>query len=103
LSVVDGLPAGQSGSLGVSDLSGTVDFVLACAVVHEMPSSAVFFREAATALKPGGTLLLVEPAGHVNPARFAKEIDVARQAGLERKERAVVRHCLAAVLSRKAA
>ena len=91
------------GSLGVSDLSGTVDFVLACAVVHEMPSSEVFFREAAAALKPGGTLLLVEPAGHVNPAKFAQEIDVARQAGLERKERAVVRHCLAAVLSKKAA
>jgi ubiquinone/menaquinone biosynthesis C-methylase UbiE len=93
----------EPGSLGVNDLSGTVDFVLACAVVHEMPSSEAFFREAAAALKPGGTLLLVEPAGHVNPAKFAQEIDVARRAGLEKKKKVLVRHCLAAVLAKKAA
>ena len=93
----------EPGSLGVGDLSGKVDFVLACAVVHEMPSSEVFFREAAAALKLGGTLLLVEPAGHVKPDKFAKEIDVARRAGLQWKERAAVRHCLGAVLTKKAA
>jgi len=93
----------QSGSLGVGDLNGKVDFVLACAVVHEMPSSEVFFREAAAALKTGGTLLLVEPAGHVDPVRFAHQINVARQAGLEQGERTVVRRCRAAVFTKKAA
>ena len=93
----------QPHSLGVADLNGAVDLVAAVAVVHEMPSSEVFFREAAAALKPEGTLLLVEPAGHVNPVKFAHEIDLARRAGLEKKQRIVVRHCLAAVLTKKAA
>src|SRR5512141_824472 len=33
-------------SLGVADLAGKVDFVLAFAMVHEMPSASAFFREA---------------------------------------------------------
>lgn len=69
-------------SLGIDDLKGTVDFVLAFAVVHEMPSVDSFFREAANALKAGGQLLFAEPAGHVKPEAFARELEVARAAGL---------------------
>ena len=49
-------------SLGVDDLAGKVDFALAYAVVHEIPDTARFFKETAAALKPGGRLLLAEPA-----------------------------------------
>src|SRR5262249_53541433 len=52
-------------SMGLADLWAKADFLLAFAVVHELPSAAVFFEEAAACLKPGGRLLLVEPAGHV--------------------------------------
>ncbi len=50
-------------SMGVSDLRGTVDFILAFAVVHEMPSPGPFFAQASAAAKAGARLLLVEPAG----------------------------------------
>jgi|SRR5579884_344259 len=52
-------------SLSVSDLAGKVDFILAFALVHEMPSSSRFFQEVGAAAKSGAKLLLAEPAGHV--------------------------------------
>jgi len=74
---------GAADSLGVADLAGTVDIVLAFAVVHELPAADAFFAEAAAALKPGGTLLLAEPTGHVNADDFEAELRAAAQAGLE--------------------
>jgi ubiquinone/menaquinone biosynthesis C-methylase UbiE len=72
-----------SDSMKLDDLKGAVDFVLAFAVVHELPSAEVFFHEAAAVLKPGGLLLLAEPVGHVHPEAFAIELEAARQAGLQ--------------------
>jgi SAM-dependent methyltransferase len=74
-------------SLGLEDLKGAVDFVFAFAVVHEMPAPGPFFSEAAGALKPNATLLLAEPAGHVDDQEFAEELAAAAHADL-----AVVTH-----------
>ena len=49
--------------------------MLAFAMVHEMPSAEAFFREARAALKPGGLMLLAEPAGHVKPEGFQIELE----------------------------
>ena len=57
-------------SMQLGDLAGSVDFTLAHAVVHEMPSSERFFQEAAAASRSGAQMLLVEPAGHVSNADF---------------------------------
>jgi SAM-dependent methyltransferase len=92
----------QSDSLGIDDLNGKVDFVLAVAVVHEMPSSQVFFNQAAAALKPGGGLLLAEPSGHVKPPKFTEELEFARHAGLEEKDRPSLKRFLAACLEKRA-
>ena len=92
----------QAHSLGIDDLRGTVDFVLAVAVVHEMPSSEIFFNETAAALRPGGKLLLAEPSGHVKPAKFAEELEFARRAGLEEKDRPSFKRFLAASLEKRA-
>jgi SAM-dependent methyltransferase len=43
-------------SMSLEDVEGTVDFVFAFAVVHEMPGPGPFFTEAAGALKPCATL-----------------------------------------------
>lgn len=88
----------QAASMGLEDLKGAVDFVLAFAMVHEMPSAERFFAEAAATLRPGGLLLLAEPAGHVTPEGFEKELVAARKAGLEPVSRPEIRHSLAAVL-----
>jgi SAM-dependent methyltransferase len=69
-------------SLGVADLAGSIDFVLAFAVVHELRSAERFFREISVVLRPGGLVLLAEPSGHVRNDTFAKELDAARGAGL---------------------
>ncbi|MGO9326463.1 MAG: class I SAM-dependent methyltransferase [Terracidiphilus sp.] len=70
-------------SMGIEHLAGAVDFVLAFAVVHEMPSMERFFSEAAAALKPGAVLFLAEPSGHVNLQKFQSELNTARRVGLE--------------------
>jgi len=88
----------QPDSMRLDDLKGKVDFVLAFAVVHEMPSTERFFVEAAAALKRGGLLLLAEPAGHVKPEAFVAELQAARAAGLEQAERPAIQSSHAAVL-----
>ena len=85
-------------SLGVDDLAGRVDFALVYAVVHEIPDPARFFKETAAALKPGGSLLLAEPSGHVKPADFDAELALAGEAGLKMAGRPAIRRCHAALL-----
>ena len=88
----------QPDSLGIGDLRDRVDFVLAFAVVHEMLSSATFFREAAAAMKAGGLMLFAEPSGHVKPEKFQAELQAAREAGLEVTAQPAIRKNRAAVL-----
>jgi ubiquinone/menaquinone biosynthesis C-methylase UbiE len=68
----------------VDDLAGQVDFVLAFAVVHELPDPGRFFGEVARALKDGGRLLVAEPNGHVTAAEFEVTLGLAQ--GAERPE-----------------
>lgn len=89
-------------TLALEGLAGTFDFVLAFAVVHELPAPATFFAEASGALKPGGTLLLVEPAGHVQETEFAAELAAAGQAGLSVTSSPSFRRCRSAELTKPA-
>jgi ubiquinone/menaquinone biosynthesis C-methylase UbiE len=72
----------KGASLGVENLAGRVDFVLAFAMVHEMPDAARFFVETSAVLKKGGHMLLAEPRGHVRDAMFAEELEHAARNGL---------------------
>jgi ubiquinone/menaquinone biosynthesis C-methylase UbiE len=91
----------QSDSLGASDLAGVVDFVLAFAMVHELPSAERFFLESAVALKPGGRLLLAEPSGHVTAERFAQELRLAEAAGLNVVNRPILPRSHGALLEKQ--
>jgi SAM-dependent methyltransferase len=88
----------EPGSLTVSDLAGQADFVLAFAVVHELPNARTFFAEAAASLRPGGALLLAEPAGHVSAEAFKDELRAAAIAGLTPRERPSIRGSRTALL-----
>lgn len=68
--------------LGLADLGGRVDLVLAFYVVHEIREPAAFFAEVTAALKPGGTVLVAEPPLHVSRAAFEKSLAIAEAAGL---------------------
>jgi ubiquinone/menaquinone biosynthesis C-methylase UbiE len=88
-------------SMGISDLKGAVDFILAFAVLHEMPSAGPFFAEVAAASKLAARLLLVEPAGHVKVEEFEAELRDAAQAGFQVLERPHVRGSQAALLEKR--
>ncbi len=90
----------QPGDLGVPDLAGGVDFVLTFAMLHEFGDDAAFFAQAAAALRPGGALLLAEPSGHVDEARFGGQLGAAAAAGLTVVERPEYWHSHAALLRR---
>jgi SAM-dependent methyltransferase len=90
-------------SLGIDDLKGTVDFVLAVAVVHEMPSAEGFFSQSSAALRPGGRLLFAEPAGHVKPDFFARELEAARTTGLLEEKGLDVKRFHATLLAKPSA
>ena len=89
-----------SDSMGIADLAGAVDFTLAFAVVHEFPDAARFFAEVASALKPDALLLLAEPTGHVKPADFEAELQVAAKTGFQVAERLSIPRSHAALLKR---
>lgn len=68
--------------LGVEDLSGEVDLVVAIHLVHELVSPALFFAEVHHALKPGGAVLVIELKGHVSDPDFRASMEKAHAAGL---------------------
>ena len=84
--------------MGVGDLAGTVDFVLAFAVVHELPSAERFFSESSAAMKPGGRLLFAEPRFEVSEREFADSLRMAGRYRLRVECRPPVRWSRAAVL-----
>jgi len=90
-----------SNTLGVADLNGAVDFLLAFAMVHELPDIPGFFREAAATLHDGGVMLLAEPLGHVKAPDFEKELQAASAAGLVIAGRPLVRRSHAVLLKRR--
>ncbi len=90
----------SSDSMGIADLAGFADFTLAFAVVHEFPCAGRFFGETATASKPGATLLLAEPTGHVKAADFETELKAASAAGFAVADRPTIRRSQAALLKK---
>lgn len=66
--------------LGLADLAGRADLIVAIHVVHEIPDAAAFLAQVRASLKEGGRLLVVEPRGHVTAEEFATTIAAARQA-----------------------
>jgi SAM-dependent methyltransferase len=90
----------QSASPGIDDLSGAVDFVLAFAVVHELPDAARFFAEMHAALKPAHRMLVAEPRSHVSEDDFAAMIDLAARSGFRAATGPAIRSSLTVVLER---
>ena len=85
-------------ALGVEDLAGRVDLVLALNVVHELPDAGRFFAEVRPTLAPAGKVLVVEPAGHVKAEAFGETMAAAARAGLRRSPGPRMWRSLTAVL-----
>jgi len=72
---------GTEQGLGLSDLEGKVDLVLAIHMVHEVPDRDFLMRELSQVVKNTGKMLVVEPKGHVNANEFAETVAAAERAG----------------------
>ncbi len=77
--------------MGIADFKGSIDFILAFAVVHELPDQRRFFGEAYSVLKPKGRMLFSEPANHVDAESFGKSVLLAEEAGLRVVDRPTIR------------
>jgi ubiquinone/menaquinone biosynthesis C-methylase UbiE len=85
-------------SMQLHGLDSGVDFILAFAVVHEMPDAAVFFAEAAASMKPSARILLAEPFGQVSYLQFETELEMAKRVGLEAEAHPPIRRAHTALL-----
>ena len=70
----------SGGRVGVTD---RLDFALAFWMAHEVPAPFSFFSQISPMLKPGASLLLVEPLLHVSRRGFNRTVDAIQSTGLE--------------------
>jgi len=90
-------------SLELGDLAGAFDFALAFAMIHELPDIPHFFEEVVQTLKPGASLLIAEPKGHVTRDGFGVTLQAAKAAGFEVVGRPRIAYCHAAMLQKASA
>jgi ubiquinone/menaquinone biosynthesis C-methylase UbiE len=86
--------------LGVSGWAGRVDLAVAIHMLHEVPDVDRLLRQLHEVLRPGGTLFIREPRGHVTDAAFEATITKAEAAGFGRSEPLPPPERLEAVLTR---
>lgn len=77
----------RSDRLNIDDLNNAADFILASAVVHEVPDTVSFFTELYGVARDGGKLLVVEPGSHVSQQAFQATVDAAVECGFTLLER----------------
>ena len=80
--------------------AGTVDFVLAFYLVHEIPDQKAFFSEIHSILGPGGRVFIAEPPFHVSKRAFDEMIGKAREACFVPAESPKVRFSRIVVLNK---
>ena len=90
----------EANSIG---LTRQVDFALAFYSAHEAPDLRRLLSEIHGILRPGGSLLVVEPIGHVTAKDFQAMMSLAQEIGFSEQERPHVRLSHAAVLARQQA
>jgi len=73
----------QSDSLCLQDHDGSVDFILAFAVMHEVPFPQKIFAELKGTLRARGRLFVAEPKVHVSKTDFEKTISTVERAGFK--------------------
>jgi len=90
-----------SGDLGIGEWAGRIDLALVIHVLHEGPDTDRFLRQIHAALRPGGSLVIIEPKGHVTPEHFEAALTLAEAAGFSRDVQAPATKALRATLYRR--
>jgi ubiquinone/menaquinone biosynthesis C-methylase UbiE len=81
-------------------IDGSVDFVLAFWMIHEVRDTRRFFGQVARVLRPGGKVLYAEPKMHVMQKRFDEILGDAQAAGFSVSDGPKVAFSRAALLVR---
>ena len=76
------------------------DFILAFAMVHEVPNAERLFRQFFACLKPNGKLFVAEPRPHVQASTFQEMLKTATDVGFQQSEQPYVRRCHAVVFGK---
>jgi ubiquinone/menaquinone biosynthesis C-methylase UbiE len=82
-------------------VAGPVDFALAFWMAHGVDDARKFLGQVFSALKPSGSLLLVEPRLHVTEREFQRIVALARDAGFTVGEAPPVSISRSAILKKK--
>jgi ubiquinone/menaquinone biosynthesis C-methylase UbiE len=93
----------DANGLRIDDLAGRVDFILAFAMVHEVPDKQRFFSDLISTLRPEGCLLISEPAWHVRGTDFRATLETALGVGFRLHSTPTIKTNLSALLVRKSA
>jgi ubiquinone/menaquinone biosynthesis C-methylase UbiE len=81
------------------NLAAAADFVLAFAMVHEVPDTKRLLSQIYACLKPSGRFLIAEPRLHVPAGTFQQMLEIAADVGFRQSaEQPQVRRCRAVVL-----
>ena len=88
----------EANSIGLGE---QVDFALAFYSAHEAPDLRRLLTEIHGVLRPQGSLLVVEPIGHITAKDFQAMMFLAEEIGFREQERPHVRLSRAAVLVRQ--
>lgn len=76
-------------------VAGPADFVLAFAMVHEVPDRKSLMEEVRALLRAGGRFLMAEPSIHVSAGFFQESIALGERAGLLQEAEPSIRRCRA--------
>jgi ubiquinone/menaquinone biosynthesis C-methylase UbiE len=91
----------KTDKLDLEDMSGRVDFVLACALMHEVPDKERLLNEIFRVMKKGGRILISEPSGHVGSKDFEHTVQSASNAGFAEIGRPAMRRSRTVLMIRE--
>ncbi len=80
-------------TLELSDVENSIDFVLAFAVLHEVPDMLKTMEQVQKVLKEDGRLLLAEPKIHVSGSDFKKTIKSLEQQNFQTEKTPIIAGC----------
>jgi len=84
--------------LGLDDLAGGADLVLAIHVMHETAYPRIFLTSCRQVLRAGGRLLILEPKRHVTVGNFEATRKLAGEIGFEENDTPNLRSSLTMLL-----
>lgn len=87
--------------LNIGTWAGRIDLAVVIHVIHEVPDADRFLRQIHAALRPRGTLVIIEPKGHVTPDQFEGTLVAAEAVGFSRDLQAPATKPLQATLRRR--